>query len=163
MEKNGQDFADYKSSTRISRYLISPAFITLLFLAFHGYLYFRPSGVTMDYGNLTWLDWVLYLFVILAIFIQQALVQRRSPDAELEPKPRAKVTRGSVIQTVASLVLILTLFFAFYALYYYWVDQRVYGMVIFTDTVLLSALSESSVPRDFIRDWVDGKRKSIDK
>ena len=130
MEKNGQDFADYKSSTRISRYLISPAFITLLFLAFHGYLYFRPSGVTMDYGNLTWLDWVLYLFVILAIFIQQALVQRRSPDAELEPKPRAKVTRGSVIQTVASLVLILTLFFAFYALYYYWVDQRVYGMEI---------------------------------
>lgn len=163
MEKNGQDFADYKSSTRISRYLISPAFITLLFLAFHGYLYFRPSGVTMDYGNLTWLDWVLYLFVILAIFIQQALVQRRSPDAELEPKPRAKVTRGSVIQTVASLVLILALFFAFYALYYYWVDQRVYGMVIFTDTVLLSALIESLVPRDFIRDWVDGKRKSVDE
>lgn len=163
MEKNGQDFADYKSSTRISRYLISPAFITLLFLAFHGYLYFRPSGVTMDYGNLTWLDWMLYLFVILAIFIQQALVQRRSPDAELEPKPRAKVTRGSVIQTVASLILILALFFAFYALYYYWVDQRVYGMVIFTDTVLLSALIESLVPRDFIRDWVDGKRKSVDE
>ncbi len=163
MEKNGQDFADYKSSTRISRYLISPAFITFLFLAFHGYLYFRPSGVTMDYGNLTWLDWVLYLFVILAIFIQQALVQRRSPDAELEPKPRAKVTRGSVIQTVASLVLILALFFAFYALYYYWVDQRVYGMVIFTDTVLLSALIESIVPQDFIRDWVDGKRKSVDE
>lgn len=163
MENSGQDSVDYKSSTRISRYLISPAFITLLFLAFHGYLYFRPSGVTMDYGNLTWLDWVLYLFVILAIFIQQALVQRRSPDAELEPKPRAKVTRGSVIQTVASLVLILALFFAFYALYYYWVDQRVYGMVIFTDTVLLSALIESIVPRDFIRDWVDGKRKSIDK
>lgn len=163
MEKNGQDFADYKPSTRISRYLISPAFITLLFLAFHGYLYFRPSGVTMDYGNLTWLDWMLYLFVILAIFIQQALVQRRSPDAELEPKPRAKVTRGSVIQTVASLILILALFFAFYALYYYWVDQRVYGMVIFTDTVLLSALIESLVPRDFIRDWVDGKRKSVDE
>ncbi|WP_326521175.1 hypothetical protein [Faecalispora jeddahensis] len=163
MEKNGQDFADYKSSTRISRYLISPAFITLLFLAFHGYLYFRPSGVTMDYGNLTWLDWMLYLFVILAIFIQQALVQRRSLDAELEPKPRAKVTRGSVIQTVASLILILALFFAFYALYYYWVDQRVYGMVIFTDTVLLSALIESLVPRDFIRDWVDGKRKSVDE
>ncbi|MBE6744578.1 MAG: hypothetical protein E7569_10210 [Ruminococcaceae bacterium] len=114
----------------------------------------------MDYGNLTWLDWMLYLFVILAIFIQQALVPGRSPDTEFEPKPRAKVTRGSIIQTVASLVLILALFFAFYALYYYWVDQRVYGMVVFTDTVLLGALIESIVPRDFIRDWVDGKRKS---
>ena len=162
MKNNGQASADSKFSSRVSRYLVSPVFIALLFLAFHGYLYLRPGGVTMNYDNPTWLDWVLYLFIILAIFIQQALVPGRSPGTQPEPEPRAKATRGSTIQTLLRLVFILALFFACYALYYYWVDRRVYGMVVFTDTVLLDALIESIVPRNFIRDRVD-RTRSPDK